>query len=161
MRGDTNGVSPPSLNLRIVSGAEVYFPVTISTGLENHDLLIVICLPARSDTHLEVPKDLEPARFKWVDREKRAVNLRAILGSGICIGEPKQISKHFGRLRHASIILAVITILNDHDAQGNGIQRSCTLGRLERHLLQVEAEIEILKLDALANDIIQLRSLLH
>lgn len=88
---NTNWAGVSSLGLESVNRAEVDSAVTVGTGLENREFLIVISTPTWGSAHLEVSEDLEPARFKRVEREKRGIDILSILNCRICVGEAKQV----------------------------------------------------------------------
>lgn len=128
--------------------------MAIELPLEQHHLSVGVTLPPRRNTHLKVPNNIETTRLQRINREQSRINCRPIICASSVAVNTKQVGKHLLGGRCTVSELTIITVLNNHNPQGNR-------RRDIRHLLQVEAKVQVLDLDRLADYVIHLRPLLH
>lgn len=119
--------------------------MTIGATLQYGKLLIVVAAPTRGRAKLEVADNVEAARLERVVRKKTDVAILAI-GAGDAL-HAKQVGKHLCGCRGSVSVLTIVPILDDHNAERDG-------NRVLSKLLQMEAEVQVLHLDLLADDVV-------
>lgn len=131
---------------------KINLTVAISTALKDSTLLIVIRAPTRSSIHLEITNHIKST---WLERRiRKQGNITKLAISPCNVSHAKQIAKHLKSCRSTIMVLTIIPILDNHNAE-------CDRIRIHSLLLKMESQIKILQLNLFSDDVIHLSTLGH